>query len=464
MTLKVSRAGMAQTPTGTRDYAPKDMAIRRSVVEAVENVYRAWGYPPLQTPAMEYLDVLTTDHGETARELFQVSIRSRNGGTGGRQQGLRYDHTVPLARHVAQNRESLPIPFRRYAIGPVWRPDKPQRGRYREFWQADIDIVGMTSDLADAEIIGVLDAVVRSLEISDYEILVSDRRLHDAIADALDITNPSVAEEVFRAWDKLDKLDRPHIEKILAAATTDDIARDVLDLTYSFLVPLGGTNHDKLNAISERLASPRINAAVLQVRRLLNLASETGVRTDRLNFQPTLARGFGYYTGPIFEVRSRRSSIGSFAGGGRYDHLIQTLGGPDLPAVGASFGIERLIDVLGAMNITNVTRSSPADILLALVDPMDTDLGLWASHLASTCRESGFATDTYLGTRRLGHQLRYAEELGIPVVLIVGDDERRKGVVNVRRIVKSYDGNAQEFQQEVAEDQLPVILTELLRR
>lgn len=457
----------AQTLPGTRDWLGEDMIRRQKVIRLIQEAYESFGFSPLGTPAMEYQEILYTDASDTAREIFEVNVRSRHASAGSTEKplGLRYDHTVPLARVVAQHSSLLPLPFRRYAVGPVWRAEKPQKGRLREFWQADADIVGAFGARVDAEIVALLDCVVRKLGITNYEVIINDRALLDAVVDGLGLCGNELAFEVFRAWDKLEKFDRASIESDLKGVMSAEQSDRVLDFTYSFLLGLNGPNEEKLKAIEDHFRTERVAEAVLKVRRLLEMISFLGVPEERTTFLPSLARGFAYYTGPIFEIRSPEVGVGSFAGGGRFDHLIKDLGGPDLPATGASFGLERLIEVLMSMGLLG-NRCSAADLLITIVPPHNSDLVNWALQLAGQCRELGYNADVYGGDEGLKRQLAYGHKLGIPVTLILGETELQAREVIVRDMLADISGqkNREANQVRVCETELPDTLRRILSR
>lgn len=383
----------AQTPKGFRDFSPEEARLRESVIATLKEVFSSYGFAPLETPAIEYQETLLGKYGEEADKLIYL-FQDR----GGRDIGLRYDLTVPLARVVAQYQNELPIPFKRYQIAPVWRADKPQAGRFREFWQADVDTVGSPSLLADAEVIACIADCAKKLGFNRFQIKVNDRNI---------LASLSPAE--IRALDKLEKIGKEGVIKEL--------------------VKLG-----KKKAEAEKLfAKIKKTKAPESIKKLFGYLESFGVSKDFLKFDPLLARGLDYYTGTIFELLLPDYPSGSVGGGGRYDDLIGQFSGRDLPAVGFSFGIDRVVEALKQTGVlaeeTNITAP---DILITV---MDEKLADYSIKLSKALRDAGFLAEVYPDEQtKLDKQLKYADKRGIPWVAIAGTEEVKGNQVTLKNM------------------------------
>ncbi len=316
---------------GTRDFYGDDARQREIVRGIIRSVFELFAFEPLETPALETLDTLKGKGGEEAdAKFFNLNMVPPKDG------GLRFDHTVPLARFMAMNWNEFPLPYRRFAIGPVWRNDTTGAGRYKEFTQLDFDTVGSTSPVIDAEIVAMKFAVFNQLGFpkNSFQIQVNDRRLLNALAQSIGITDPEQIMAVFRAWDKLEKTPLPQIQKELKGAGLSTSLINSFNKLTDQLQTITSTN-ELLGEDTE------LNKELVRIQTLLNNVEAMGVPNWAYRFNPLLARGLAYYTGPIFETWS--GDKGSISGGGRFDNLIEALGGPDMPASGASFGLERIL-------------------------------------------------------------------------------------------------------------------------
>lgn len=396
---------LKSTPKGMRDFLPGDMIIRKQVFELIESVYKKYGYRPLETPAMEYLEVLRAKAGEEIEgEIFEVE-----GSTGENKYGLRFDLTVPLARIASNNAE--PKPFKRYSISQVWRKEEPQRGRFREFWQADIDIVGCKEMRADAEIISVAREIAMRAGFLKPRILINNRKIMDAVVDKLDLGDNG--NKILRILDKTDKIGRDAVREELKKVIDEVSAKKILKL-----VQMEGTNEDKLAAV-ESLCEEGVS----ELRELIGLCN------FEVEVDLALVRGLGYYTGPVFEIQISKE-IGSIAGGGRYDGLLELYGQKDC-ATGISIGIERLITLMKErkeqekeINLKTYTK-----VFVACVNP---EFYLYSMKVANELRNSGIATETDLNNRNLRKQMEYANSLGIPYVIVVGEKEEKEKKVTLK--------------------------------
>jgi histidyl-tRNA synthetase len=424
-------------PSGTRDFLAGDLRVREHVFAAIREVFERYGFEPLQTPAFERLETLTGRYGDEGDKLiFKILRRGEHEASGDADLALRYDMTVPLARVVAAYGSQLPTPYKRYVMGPVWRADRPGRGRFREFAQCDLDIVGSTSPLADAEVVCAIADALSAAGVGDYTILINSRRALTGLLRAYQVP-AEVGGQVLITLDKLDKLKPDEVvgelvdERGLAPATAEALVGDL-------------TAPDAVERLRVALAGDEEGSAGLaEVDRVIESAAPVA-GAARLVFTPRLVRGLGYYTGIIFEVVAD-GMPGSIAGGGRYDHLIESLGGPDIPAVGGSLGVERIIGLLSAEAVT-------APRLDAAITVMSEQDAAEAMDFAARLRHAGLSAEVYLGSsRKLGRQLRWAADRRARYALIYGQQEREAGLVTVRDM-DSGD------QQGVAPDQLPTVI------
>jgi histidyl-tRNA synthetase len=404
--------------SGTRDFLAADLRVREHVFATIRDVFERYGFEPLQTPAFERLETLTGKYGDEGDKLiFKILRRGEHEASGEADLALRYDMTVPLARVVAAYGSQLPAPYKRYAMGPVWRADRPGRGRFREFAQCDVDVVGSTSPLADAEVVCAVADALTAVGVADFSILVNSRR---ALAGLLDVYGvpAEVGGGVLITLDKLDKQAPGEVIRELVEVRSLDpgTAKSlVTDLTAADAV-------DRLRQVLADAEEGR--AGLAEVDRLVELAAPV-VGQQRITFTPRLVRGLDYYTGVIFEVVAA-GMPGSIASGGRYDYLIAALGGPEVPACGGSLGVERIIGLLGEDAVI-------APRLDAAITVMDEDSAREAMDFAARLRRAGLRTEIYLGSsRKLAKQLKWAADRRARFALIYGRQERSAGLVTVR--------------------------------
>ena len=435
---------MAQKPSipkGTRDFSPAEMAKRNYIFGTIRDVYALYGFRPIETPAMENLSTLMGKYGEEGDKLlfkilnsgdFTHGLAADDLGAGNAarlaaricEKGLRYDLTVPFARYVVQHRDELQLPFKRYQIQPVWRADRPQRGRYREFYQCDADIVGSDSLLNEVELMQIVDTVFTRLGIR-VAIKVNNRKILTGIAEV--IGAPEKITDITVAIDKLDKigLDGVNTELERAGLTAEAIAK------IQPIIALTGTNDEKLASIRSVLAGSETGLkGADEVSFVLTALDGLGL-TNRVELDLTLARGLNYYTGCIFEVKALDVEIGSITGGGRYDNLTGIFGLPGLSGVGISFGADRIYDVLNQLDLYPQGTTAGVELLFINFGPAE------AAHclrLATQTRAAGIATEVYPDTAKMKKQMSYANATGVRFVALVGEDEMTQGKVTLKNM------------------------------
>ena len=426
-----------QPARGTRDFLPDDIRRREYVIRIVRDVYERYGFEPLETPAFENIETLLGKYGEEGNKLiFKILKRGEHEASGEADLALRYDLTVPLARVVAQYQNELPRFFKRYQIQPVWRADRPARGRFREFSQCDIDAIGSTSPVVEVEILSAVSEILKTLGFEDFIIRLNDRRLLDALLQAAGVPALLTAPALVTI-DKREKIGR---DGVIAELVDRGLEPHVANRCIELLTP------DTENRTFSQLAGdPSLNDAILDHLReavrphpdgLVALQSLANIRSiahgtpawERLAFDPSLARGLSYYTGAIMEIAVE--GIGSLGGGGRYDNLVGMFLGRDVPACGFSLGLERIIVLMTERNMF------PPAVALGAVDILVT---IWSDEsraasvaLAADLRKSGLRVDVYPEADRLGKQFKYASSRNVPFVAILGDDERARGEVAVK--------------------------------
>lgn len=391
-----------QTLKGFRDFLPRSMIIRNEVIERLRFVFEKYGFDEIQTPSLEYQEVLLGKYGEEAEKLMYLFEDN-----GKRKIGLKYDLTVPLARFIVNNQNDLQIPFKRYQIQPVWRADKPQKGRYREFYQCDADIVGPASPLADAEMVAITYEALELLEFSEYQIRINSRKVLFSAMESAKIPQEKWLT-ASQSIDKLDKKSQDEVEKELSVKKfTPEQIKSMFD---SFQ-----------NAKPDRY-----------LQETIDYAEKMGVDLERIKFEPILARGLDYYTGPIFETVVQRPKIGSVTGGGRYDNLLKDIGGPDLPAVGTTIGLDRVADVIEERGLFEDMRKTQTEALVTIFSEDLTDMSLL---VAKNLRENDINAQIYQETGAdLKKQVKYASQKGIPYLIVIGPDEVEKDTVVVKNL------------------------------
>jgi histidyl-tRNA synthetase len=402
---------------GMRDFLPEDVRRREYVIGVVTDVYRRYGFEPLETPALENIETLTGKYGEEGNRLiFKVLRRGEHEASGETDLALRYDLTVPLARVVAEHRGKLPKFFKRYQIQPVWRADRPARGRFREFYQCDVDSIGSKSPLVEVEMLAAVSEVLTRLGFSDFVIQLNHRQLLTAMLNRAGVT-PDLHTTALVAIDKLDKIGR---DGVLQEMTDRGIAADAARVLVNEIEPgEWGSFPDAEGA-----------AAAQNIGEILNLCESTPA-AGRVQFTPRLARGLSYYTGAIMEV-SVADLAGSLGGGGRYDGLIGMFSGEDIPACGFSLGLERILVVMAERGMFPADVQKPsADVLVTVFDAQTVPDAL---RLAADLRDAGLRVEMYPEPDKLGKQLKYAGAKGIPFAAIAGGDEIAANEVTIKNL------------------------------
>ncbi len=422
-------------PKGTRDFSPEEMMRRRYIFDTIGEVFRLHGYAPLETPAMENLSTLLGKYGGEGDKLLFKVLNSGDYAAGlddGQlrsasnicEKGLRYDLTVPFARYVVQHRNETAFPFKRYQIQPVWRADRPQKGRYREFYQCDVDVVGSHSLLNEAELMGIVDEVFSRLGIS-VTLKINNRKILYGIAET--IGHADKMTDITVAIDKLEKIGLDNVKAELAERGIDDAAVSRLQP----ILELSGTNAEKLDKLQEILSGSETGlAGVEEVRTVLGYAEDMGVGV-KIEVDLSLARGLSYYTGAIFEVKADDFAIGSICGGGRYDNLTGIFGMPDVSGVGISFGADRIYDVMVGLNLFPEDVASSTRVLFV---NLGKDEARAAMRLLAAVRRAGISAEIYPDGGKMKKQLEYADRRSIPYVAIIGSEELAEGVVTVKNM------------------------------
>ena len=436
-------------PKGTRDFGPVEMARSNYIFDTIRSVYALYGFQQIETPAMENLSTLMGKYGEEGDKLLfkilnsgdfrsHVSAEEWTENTLGRltsqlsEKGLRYDLTVPFARYVVQHREELQMPFRRYQIQPVWRADRPQKGRYREFYQCDADVVGSDSLLNEVELMQIVDTVFTKFGIRVC-LKINNRKILSGIADIIGQADKIV--DITVAIDKLDKIGIDNVNKELLEKGLPQEAVDALQP----ILNLSGTNAEKLDQLEQVLAGCEMGLKGIEELRTIFALYAASTQDGNLGtYEPSslqveldlcLARGLNYYTGAIFEVKALDVQMGSITGGGRYDNLTGIFGMPNVSGVGISFGADRIYDVLTELNLYPENLQSTTQLLFATFGEQEL---LYALRWAKALREKGMSVEVYPEPTKMKKQMGYADSKKIPFVAIVGGDEMAAGKVMLK--------------------------------
>lgn len=407
-----------QVLSGFRDYMPRQMLLRRRIIDTFREIFERHGFEPLDTPTIEHLEILTGKAGENEKLMYRFED------AGGRQVGLRYDLTVPLARVIATHQNDLVLPFKRYHIAPVWRAERPQRGRFREFWQCDADIVGTTGMIADAEAIAVMAEAIAAVGLPQAVIKINHRKLLTALALLAGVTE-SQAGGVYRAIDRLDKVGPEGVAReLIGLGVSAEAAARILDL-----VTRRGAPDQLLGAVSQELEGiPGAEDAVSELDQLFTYLPQLGVPASAYTLDLALARGLDYYTGPVFEASVEEPKIGSVGGAGRYDELVGVFLGRTIPATGMSLGLERIIEVVEEFNLLPVPDTVAEVFVVVFPETIAA-----AASIARDLRAAGHKVDlSLLPNRSVGEQLRYAGRKGVPVAVIAGESELAAGTAGLK--------------------------------
>ena len=406
--------------SGFKDLLAEQMIPRQSITETIRKVYEDYGFVPLDTPAIERLETLQGKYGDEGEKLMYKLTDH-----GGRMLALRYDLTVPLARVVAQHREKLPLPYKRYQIGKVWRGESPQAGRYREFTQFDADTVGTESIIADAEIAAMTADAMTALGVEAI-VKINNRRILDALAETIGIEDEARIRSLVGAIDKLGKVGK---EKTLTKLT--ELFDSKSALIVEAYLDAQGTTSEKLQHLEKILSkSSAAEEGINNIAEVFSILEGSGY-SEQIIFDQTIARGLDYYTGIIYETTlSDFPQLGSISGGGRYDNLISALGGPDLPAVGASIGVDRLIDGLSKSG----KIEAPKTLTQALIVNFNESHAPEYMHVATQLRNAGIPAEIFHSSDRISKQLKFANKMGIPFVVFLGPDELSQNTVQIKNL------------------------------
>lgn len=468
----------AETPKGFRDYFGADVTERKAMLDRIAEIYHRHGFDPLETSAVETVEALgkfLPDVDRPNAGVFAWQEEAVPGGGSGDWLALRYDLTAPLARVAAQFRNDLPSPYRRYAMGPVWRNEKPGPGRFRQFYQCDADTVGSASVAADAEICAMLADALEAVGIArgDYIVRINNRKVLNGVLEAAEV-RAEQAEDVLRQIDKFDKVGRDGVLALLTTGRKDDSGAMIEGVGLSeaqaqpvlaFLTSKGADNAATLANLRAAVGGSAIGAeGVEELAQIADMLAAMGVAEDRAVIDPSIVRGLGYYTGPVFEAeltfeildeKGRKRQFGSVAGGGRYDGLVERFTGQKVPATGVSIGVDRLLAALRAKGLAGTQAQGPV-----VVTVMDRDRMADYQAMASELRAAGIRAEVYLGNpKNFGNQLKYADKRGAPVAIIQGGEEAARGVVQVKDLVLgariAAEASLDEWKAQPAQTEVP---------
>jgi histidyl-tRNA synthetase len=424
---------------GTRDFGPKDMAKRNYVFDIIKKHFVEFGFQAIETPSIENLSTLTGKYGEEGDQLlFKIlnsgdylkDISSEDLTAGSRktlaklsEKGLRYDLTVPFARFVSMNRNELAFPFRRYQIQPVWRADRPQKGRYREFYQCDADIIGSDSLVNEAELIALFQSVFSSLSLK-ANLLINSRKVLMGMVDSLGLQNQFVDFAV-----ALDKLDKVGWDAVVNELTEKGFSSQQC-VAIKSMVSFQGTNQEKIAYLSTYFKDSVVGQQGLEeINSVLNLSETNGFSNDNLIFEITLARGLSYYTGLIYEGKAKDVAFGSIVGGGRYDGLTSSFGLPNMSGVGISFGIERILDVMETLDLFPILNASASQILFTY---FSVEGQKQAFTYCNILRKKGIKAEVYPDITKIKKSFEFADKKEIPFVAVLGDDELLNNQISLK--------------------------------
>jgi len=444
-------------PKGTRDFAPDEMAKRNFIFDTIEKVFKNYGYQPIETPAMENLSTLMGKYGEEGDRLLfkilnsgdylknidQADVTNSNLSkvtTAISEKGLRYDLTVPFARYVVQHRNEITFPFKRYQVQPVWRADRPQKGRYREFYQCDVDVIGSDSLLNEVELIRVIDDIFKRLNI-DVVIKLNNRKILTGIAEI--INAPERLTDITTAIDKIDKIG---VEKVYEELRQKGLDEDTIEMLEP-IINLGGDNSKRLICLKEIIGITSAGSQGIQeMQYILDLTEQLDIKAE-IKMEQALARGLNYYTGTIIEVLAKDVKIGSVCGGGRYDDLTGVFGLPDVSGVGVSFGADRIYDVLTELDLFPEQVQGSTDVLLVNFGEEEAKFCLKVMEII---QNSGINAELYPDPAKLKKQMKYANQKSVRFVILIGEEEIKSGQYTLKDMITG--------------DQMNGMLSELINR
>jgi histidyl-tRNA synthetase len=428
---------------GTRDFGPDKMVKRTYIFETIKKVFQKFGFLPLETPAFENLSVLTGKYGDEGDKLIFKILNSGDflSSTDSQdlvdyksltskisEKALRYDLTVPFARYVVMNRNEITFPFKRYQIQPVWRADRPAKGRYREFYQCDADVVGTSSLLCEAEIVLMINEILTKLQLNDFTIKINNRKILTGITEI--IGKKGCETELCVAIDKLDKIGK---EAVILELQTGGFSDASIQKLLPILEITGDTGQklEKLKKVTS--SNEMVSKGVEEMEKISGFLSSFGISKTNLEFDITLARGLSYYTGSIFEVKTNETEMGSICGGGRYDNLTGVFGLPDTSGVGISFGVDRIYDVLETLGRFPESNVTSTKVLICAFDEASLS---YALPVLNKLREASINAEIYPETSKMKKQLGYADSKNIPYVVLIGTDEMESGQLTLKDMLK----------------------------
>ncbi len=423
-------------PKGTRDFSPIEVERRNYIFNTIRSTFKKYGYQAIETPTMENLSTLTGKYGEEGDQLiFKVlnsgdflakateeKLQSRNSKaitSEISEKALRYDLTVPFARYVVMHQNEIALPFKRYQIQPVWRADRPQKGRYREFYQCDADVVGSDSLLNEAEFVCIYDEALSNLGFKDFSVLINNRKILAGISEY--VGKPELLIDMTVAIDKLDKIGLDGVKtELLSKGFTE---QDLIKLEPVIL--LSGTSEEKIKSLKNILANSEIGQkGIEELEKVFSILKNFKLRNAKLELDITLARGLNYYTGAIFEVKTHEVAMGSIGGGGRYDDLTGMFGLKNLTGVGISFGADRIYDVMEELKLFPENAMSTTKVLITHFDEKAFD---YALPIIAQLRNNNIASELYPNISKMQKQMKYANDKGVAYVIVIGDTEMQTG-------------------------------------
>ncbi|MCI5718284.1 MAG: histidine--tRNA ligase [Alistipes sp.] len=422
-------------PKGTRDFSPAEMMRRTYIFETIKSVFRTYGFAPLETPAMENLSTLLGKYGDEGDKLLFKILNSGDYAAGLDEEqvrtaskicekGLRYDLTVPFARYIVQHQGEIVLPFKRYQIQPVWRADRPQKGRYREFYQCDVDVIGSRSLLNEVELVEIVERVFRKLGIN-VTLKMNNRKILYGIAEAI-----GHADKMMDITVAIDKLEKIGIDNVRAELSERGLEQEAIDRLQPIL-ELSGTNAEKLNKLRDVISCSETGLrGIAEMEEIFGYVDALGINLP-IELDLSLARGLNYYTGAIFEVKAMDYAIGSICGGGRYDDLTGIFGMPDTSGVGISFGADRIYDVMTGLNLFPEEVDFSTKVLFVNLGDNER---MAALRIMRSLRDNGVATEIYPEAAKMKKQMEYANRRSIPYVVIIGSNELENGQATVKNM------------------------------
>ncbi len=430
-------------PKGTRDFSPAEVAKRTYIFDTIKKVFQKYGYQPIETPTMENLSTLTGKYGEEGDQLiFKIlnsgdylskasddKLAAKNSKSLTfeiSEKALRYDLTVPFARYVVMHQNEITLPFKRYQIQPVWRADRPQKGRYREFYQCDADVVGSESLLNEAEFVLIYDEALTKLGFKDFEVRINNRKILAGISEV--VGKPDLLIDMTVAIDKLDKIGLDGVKKELLEKGFDEKDLNTLEP----IILLSGTNEEKINSLKTVLGNSEVGRkGIEELEDVFSYFETFQLNKAKLILDITLARGLNYYTGAIFEVKTNEVAMGSIGGGGRYDDLTGMFGLKNLTGVGVSFGADRIYDVMEELNLFPENATSYTKLLIT---HFEEKAFKYALPLLQKLRDAEIAVELYPNLSKMQKQMKYANDKKIPYVIVIGEEEMNTGILSFKNM------------------------------